>query len=201
MEHALDKISEGPSQMSSWRKKRRVMYRYDLTAGMYEKRYADEQAAKIAAALAYVNLNNEGFVLDAGCGTGLLLKHVWNKVHVVVGIDLSRRTLQQARKRAKIYPSVLLIQADADHMPFRDGFFSQVFAVTLIQNAPNPIQTLREVKRVARKNAEIVVTGLKRVFSHEHFMKLVGDAGLKLVASHFERLPCYVAVCVKNSDT
>ena len=40
--------------MNGWLKKRRVMRRYDLTAEMYDMRYAEEQAAKIRAGLKHV---------------------------------------------------------------------------------------------------------------------------------------------------
>ena len=175
------------------------MRRYDLTAHIYDMQYAEEQAAKIEAAIKSINIKKYGLVLDAGCGTGLLFSYVADKSETTVGIDISRKILLQAKKRAENFPNVLLIWADADHMPLKEKVFSHVFAITLIQNTPNPIKTLNEIKRVAKEDAVIVVTGLKKTFSLEGFEKLLQEATLKIVALQDEGLQCYVAVCTKLS--
>ena len=56
--------------MNKWSQKRRVMRRYDLTARMYDERYAEEQAAKYRAALKHLDIH--GSVLDVGCGTAAI---------------------------------------------------------------------------------------------------------------------------------
>jgi len=181
--------------MCGWTKKRRMMQRYDLTAHLYDMRYAEEQNAKIKAALKNVNLKKKDLVLDVGCGTGLLFEHIADKTEATVGLDISKRTLLQAKRRAKDHLNVHLIQADGDHMPLKDKIFSYIFAMTFIQNTPRPIETLSEIKRVGKSNAFFIVTGLKRIFTLECFEKLIRDAGLEIVALHDEGLQCYVAVC------
>ncbi len=175
------------------------MKRYDLTAHIYDMQYAEEQAAKIEAAMKSVSMEEYGLVLDVGCGTGLLFSYVADKSETTVGIDVSRKILLQAKKRAENFPKVRLIWADADYMPLREKVFSHVFAVTLIQNTPNPVKTLNEIKRVAREDAVIVVTGLKKAFTLEDFEKLLQEAALNIVALQDEGLQCYVAVCTKLS--
>jgi ubiquinone/menaquinone biosynthesis C-methylase UbiE len=181
--------------MSEWDKKRDVMQRYDLTAHIYDMRYAEEQTAKIEAAMESINMERESLVLDVGCGTGLLFNYVANKAEAVVGLDISRETLLQAKERAKKFPNVHLILADADNMPLKEGIFSHFFAVTLIQNMPSPFKTLNKVKRVTKGNAVIVVTGLKKKFSIEVFKSLLQNAGLNVIALKSENLNCHVAVC------
>jgi ubiquinone/menaquinone biosynthesis C-methylase UbiE len=183
--------------MSEWDKKRDVMRRYDLTSRIYDTQYAQEQTAKIEAALKGVKTEKDSLVLDAGCGTGLLFGYVAEKAEATVGLDISRRILVQARKRAQNLPNVDLILADADNMPLKEYIFSHVFAVTLIQNTPNPVKTLNEINRVAKDDATIVVTGLKKVFTLEGFEELLTDASLKITALKDEGLKCYVAICIK----
>ena len=175
------------------------MKRYDLTAHIYDMQYTEEQAAKIEAALKSVNMERYRLVLDAGCGTGLLFSYVADNAETTVGIDISRKILLQAKKRAENFPNVLLILADADHMPLKENVFSHVFAITLIQNTPNPVKTLNEIKRVAREDAMIVVTGLKKTFTLEELEKLLQETALKIIALQDEGLQCYVAVCTKLS--
>jgi phosphatidylethanolamine/phosphatidyl-N-methylethanolamine N-methyltransferase len=183
--------------MSERNKKRRIMRRYDSAPHIYDMRYAEEQTAKIEAALQCVNVKKHDMVLDVGCGTGLLFDYVATKAETIVGVDISRKTLLQAKKRSGKFSNVHLIWADADGLPLKDDVFSRVFAVTLIQNIPNPIKTLDEVKRVTKKNAVIVVTGLKKKFSHEIFERLLRKIGLNVIEMEDGNLKCYVAICSK----
>jgi len=183
--------------MSEWEKKRDVMHRYDLTAHMYDMRYAEEQNAKIKDAMENMNIQKESLVLDVGCGTGLLFNYVANKAKGIVGLDISRKILLQAKKRAKKSPNVHLILADADNVPLKEDISSHIFALTLIQNTPNPLKTLNEIKRVAKENAVIVVTGLKKKFPIKAFERLLHDAGLGVIALKSESLKSHVAVCTK----
>jgi len=183
--------------MGEWNKKRRIMRRYDLTAHIYDIRYAEEQAAKIEAALKSVSVEDNSVVLDVGCGTGLLFNHVADKAETIVGLDISRKILLQAKERSGKFANVHLIWADADNLPFNNEVFSHVFAITLIQNMPNPAKTLNEVKRFTKNNAVIVVTGLKKKFPLENFERLLRKFGLNVIEIKNANLKCYVAICSK----
>lgn len=183
--------------MSKWNKKRRVMQRYDLTAHLYNMRYAEEQVAKIQAALESLRIEKRSLILDAGCGTGILFDYVAGEAETLVGLDISKNILFQAKKRAENMQGAHLILADAENMPLKENIFSHVFAVTLIQNTPNPVKTLNEIKRVAKDNAAIVITGMKKAFTMESFKETLRDAGLKIVVLKEEGLKCYVTICTK----
>lgn len=183
--------------MSGWIKKRNVMRRYDLTAHLYDMRYAEEQKAKYDVAFKGVG-SSTGLVLDAGCGTGLLFDYVASRAKIVVGLDISRKTLLAARERSRAFSEVHLVCADVDYMPFKKRLFSHVYAMTLIQNSPNAHVTLREIIRVSKNGVAIVVTGLKKVFSRERFEDLIRNSTLRLDELRDEsNLKCYVAICTK----
>ncbi|MEM2995745.1 MAG: methyltransferase domain-containing protein [Candidatus Bathyarchaeia archaeon] len=181
--------------MNEWRRKRVVMRRYDLTAEMYDLRYAEEQKAKIEAVLENLAVEKPALVLDVGCGTGILFSYVAEKADAIVGLDISRKILFQAKKRAKNFGNTHLVLADADNMPFKENVFTHVFGVTLLQNMPKPLKTLMEIRRAARKDGVVVVTGLKKAFAFDEFKGLVADAGFIIVGLKGEGLKCYVAVC------
>jgi ubiquinone/menaquinone biosynthesis C-methylase UbiE len=184
--------------VSGWKHKRSVKLRYDATARIYDERYAEEQEAKYLAALA--DVKPTGLVLDVGCGTGLSLKHVASEAVDVVGVDISKKLLQQARHQAEALGNVGLVQADADNLPFKDNQFNAVFAFTVLQNMPYPLKTLLEAKRIARGSAFIVVTGLKKVFSSKRLENLLQEAGLQVASvKNDEKLACYVASCFKKA--
>jgi ubiquinone/menaquinone biosynthesis C-methylase UbiE len=164
--------------MGGWKKKRDIMQRYNITAHMYDMRYADEQIGKIKAALKYVKIEKHDAVLDVGCGTGILFDRVSENTESVVGLDISRESLVQAKERAGRFENVQLILADADNMPFKSRAFNIVFVVTILQNMPEPEGTLNEIKRVAATDSQIVVTGLKKIFTKQTFERLLDSAGL-----------------------
>ncbi len=182
--------------MNGWQKKRSVMLRYNATAKMYDSRYADEQEAKYKVALQNLECSRFGSVLDVGCGTGLLFGHIDKNTRLIVGVDLSKKCLLEARNRSRSNPQVHLVHADADYLPLKEGVFDQVFAMTLLQNMPKPAQSSREMAKVSKDEAFFIVTGLKKIFPKQVFMKLLHDGGLKMeVMMDREDLKCFVAKC------
>jgi len=107
--------------MSEWKLKRDNMQHYDITAKGYDMQYAEEQRLKIETALKSVKFNKNSLILDCGCGTGLLFEYVAEKAEMVVGVDISRGILAEAKRRAKAFGNISLVLADADYPPFRDS--------------------------------------------------------------------------------
>ena len=170
------------------------MQHYDLTADMYNERYAQEQKAKYQIALENVDVA-DCTVLDVGCGSGLFFSYVAAKAKILVGVDVSRKLLLKAKGQAHAFQNVLVLQADADHLPFRKAFFDIGFSFTVFQNMPKPLETLNELKRVAKTTGKVVVTGLKKAFALNRFMYVLESSGLKIVSFvDDEDLKCYVAV-------
>ena len=187
--------------MATWNKKREVMHHYNSSARVYDAQYCEEQDAKMKTALSSTNLKKGSLVLDAGCGTGLLFKRVGRSVKLLVGLDMSPRILKEAKKRAKQLPAVAVVRADADFTPFQNNVFDATFAITLLQNVPDPLVTLREMKRVSKDRAFIVATGLKKNFSREAFVKLLRKAGLGVsVIKSGGELKGHVVVCKKVEE-
>ena len=179
--------------MAGWKHKRRVMQQYDLTADMYQERYAKEQQAKYRVALENVNVSG-GVVLDVGCGSGLFFSQIGTQVSMIVGVDFSRKLLLKARDEAKKLRNAFVLRADADRLPFRECFFDTVFAFTVLQNLPKPLETLDELKRVAKPGGSVVVTGLKKAFPLDIFMDFLRTSMRVASFVDIEDLKCYVAV-------
>lgn len=181
--------------MNTWDKKRKNMQRYDLIAEMYNERYSEEQQSKYNAALSLMHFSKNSFVLDVGCGTGLFFNCIAARVRFVVGADLSRRLLLKAKEYVGKFDNVHLVCADADYLPFSKNYFDAIFAFTLLQNLPKPILALKEILRVAKPSAFVVITGLKKVFSLSSFNELLCSAGLNPFKFINEAcLKCYIAI-------
>jgi ubiquinone/menaquinone biosynthesis C-methylase UbiE len=182
-----------------WRKKRRVIRYYDRIARVYNLLYGQEQKLKIIESLKAINLNETDIVLDVGCGTGLLFSHMNGLAGTIIGVDISSGILKAAMKLVKNLDgksTIILLRADADFLPFKERVFDKVFAITLLQNMPDPALTLSEIARVARANSEIIVTGLKKFFLKEDFLRILSEAGMKpFIIDAGEDVKCYIAIC------
>lgn len=155
-----------------------VMAHYDMLGGrIYDLRYGHEQSAKYDVIFSRWSIDAADLVLDVGCGTGLLLSRI---KAFSVGVDISIILLRRARRRLR--SGLGLIQCDAEHLPFKDGVFNKVLAVTVIQNISRPENFLMEIKRVSKMGSDIVITVLKKL-EFERFRNLIEFSGIMIKSS------------------
>ncbi|MCW4015294.1 MAG: class I SAM-dependent methyltransferase [Candidatus Bathyarchaeota archaeon] len=182
--------------MHEWKQKRSSMRHYDQQAAIYDVQYVGEQNAKIKVMLKNIKFGSNDLVLDLGCGTGFLFQHIFQRVGFVVGMDVSQNVLRAAKKRIKDMQKINLVRADADNTPFPNHIFDKVFAVTVLQNMPDPTKTIIEMKRTGKPQAAFAVTGLKKKFTQESFVDILEKANLKVVMlTTNQQLKGHVAVC------
>jgi len=184
-----------------WRQKKDVLRHYNRLARIYDSLYGEEQNAKIKSILRMVKTRCEDLVLDAGCGTGLLIDHVAARVNHFVGLDVAEKALKVASERSRrlrIRRNVSLIRADVDALPFRDNIFDKIFALTLLQNVPEPCRTLREMVRAAKDMSEVAVTGLKKRFTEEDFSEIIRRIGMECLLVEDPEIHDFIAVIKVN---
>ncbi|TVP55690.1 MAG: class I SAM-dependent methyltransferase [Gemmatimonadales bacterium] len=109
--------------------------------------------------------------LEVGCGTGRNLPHYPDEVRVI-GLDPDRTVLRAARRRA---PSVPLVQARAEALPFRDGAFPVVVSSLVFCSVDDPDAGLDEVARVLESG------GTLRMLEHVRPRSRVGARLARLV--------------------
>ena len=138
--------------------------RYGVTAPPYDELYLEEQVEKYAVALS--RHRPEGVVLDAGCGTGLLIEYMLatgmlEGVAVYVGLDLTPEMLERAVPRLRS-SGVLgeLVEGDLEYLPFRDSAFTLAYSFTVVDLLSRPERGLEELCRVSRRG--VVYSLLKR---------------------------------------
>jgi len=93
-------------------------------------------------------------VLEVGCGTGAVLSEM-KEIHgdpggilkIPVGLDISLPFLLLAASNS---PGAQLVQGDAFYLPFSSNAFDIVFCHYLLLWLPDPIQALKEMRRVTR---------------------------------------------------
>ncbi len=184
--------------MQEWKEKLGTMRHYDQQATIYDVQYLGEQNTKIEETLSGIELLPNELVLDLGCGTGFLFQHIDKSIRLLVGLDISSKALREAKKRTKTMLNIALICADADSTPFPDRIFDKVFAITLLQNMPDPLKTVSEMKRIGKPQSIFAITGLKKKFTQESFVDLLKRSQLKIsILKTGQRLNGYIAVCTK----
>lgn len=184
--------------MQEWKEKLETMRHYDQQSKIYDLQYSGEQNTKIENVLSNTEFEPNETVIDLGCGTGFLFQHVIKSTKLLVGLDISSKFLQEAKKRTKNLSNIVLIRADADNTPFPDCIFDRVFAITLLQNMPDPMKTISEMKRIAKPQAIFVATGLKKTFTQQGFINLLKTTRLKVsVLETTQPLKGYIGVCKK----
>src|SRR5688572_4926527 len=97
-------------------------------------------------------------VLEVGIGTGINAPLYPRNCHVT-GIDFSASMLEKARQRVdrKGLCNVRLMEMDAASLSFPDNSFDVVYAPYVISVVPDPVQVVREMRRVCRPGGKIIV--------------------------------------------
>jgi ubiquinone/menaquinone biosynthesis C-methylase UbiE len=187
--------------MREWKEKRGVMSHYERQAAIYNVQYVDEQNDKIEDILKDMKFDSDELVLDIGCGPGFIFQHINKKVRLLVGADVSLNALRETKKHTKKMLNIVLIRADADNTPFPENIFNKVFAITVLQNMPNPTKTITELKRIAKTEAIFALTGLKKKFTKESFVELLERSHLRIVTLKTNnKLKDIVAVCTNINE-
>jgi ubiquinone/menaquinone biosynthesis C-methylase UbiE len=97
-------------------------------------------------------------VLDVACGTGIVARSAGARVGArgkVVGIDLNEDMLGVARSSS---PAVEWRVGNAAALPFADGAFEVAFCQQAIQFFSEPVQALREMRRVLTRRGRAAVS-------------------------------------------
>lgn len=93
-------------------------------------------------------------VLDLGCGSGSLLDVLERRGHRTIGMDVRPEGLARAHER---HPEALLVQAEADRLPLRDGVLDAVVALDVLEHVDDAA-ALREVARVLRPGGVLIAS-------------------------------------------
>ncbi len=96
-------------------------------------------------------------ILEVGVGTGLSVPY-FPRGTAIVGVDLSQKMLDVAAKKMEKLgrSNVELLTMDASHMDFPDDSFDAAAALYCLSCVENPVQVLREMKRVVRPGGRLV---------------------------------------------
>jgi ubiquinone/menaquinone biosynthesis C-methylase UbiE len=91
-------------------------------------------------------------ILEAGCGTGLILERVSRFAAEAWGVDLSGSMLQKARQRR-----LKVVQASVTDLPFPDERFDVVYSFKVLAHVEPIREALAELARVTRRGGYLLM--------------------------------------------
>lgn len=144
---------------SKWRLDQKSIRRaYAMVSPVYDLLYDRIFYPGRVEAIRLLEARPEERILEVGIGTGLTLPLYPRHCHLV-GVDLSAEMLKRAKERVQQFAitHVRLVMMDAMRMGFSDNTFHHVLAAYVISAVPDPVQVLREIRRVCRPGGHIVI--------------------------------------------
>jgi SAM-dependent methyltransferase len=106
-----------------------------------------------AAALDALGVAAGTRLLDVGCGAGRALQLAADRGAQVTGLDAASGLLEYAKRRV---PGATLVQGELQTLPFEDGAFDAVSGFNSFQYAADPVEALREARRVTAPGGRVL---------------------------------------------
>lgn len=102
----------------------------------------------------YLPKKTENIILDAGCGTGSLMKKL-KSFGKIYGIDTS----SEALKFAKRYGLRRVKKASVTDIPYKDSYFGAIISIDVLyhRQVKNDLKALREFKRVLKPGGILII--------------------------------------------
>jgi len=130
---------------------------YGRFAGIYDAIFAHFFRPRIKEVLNSLQLNDQHKVLEVGFGTGISAPF-YPPGCDVIGIDISKEMLQQAKKKAlpDAKAKITIMEMDAAQLAFSENSFDHIFAPFVITVVDKPEVVFSEMLRVVKPNGKIV---------------------------------------------
>jgi malonyl-CoA O-methyltransferase len=168
---------------------------YELAAKVQQ-----EIGGRLLERLHYLKMSPQR-ILDLGCGPGFFSRELalmYPKAQIV-GLDLAKSMLIQARKKHSWRRKWSLVAADMKNLPFATGAFDLVFANQVIHWGDSLPHVFRELNRVMQANGCLMFTTLGpdtfkelkdawstvNAYAHVNEFPDMHDVGDCLMSEHF----------------
>jgi ubiquinone/menaquinone biosynthesis C-methylase UbiE len=135
---------------------------YNLIADGFDKRYEGVEGLywenfenKIVNEL--VNVKGK-VVLDLGCGGGRYALSVYKNVKKIIGIDVSDKLVEIAKKKLSPAMPIEFLVGDATNTCFKDEYFDVVVSLGMFEYLEDPSPFLVEINRILKRNGILLFT-------------------------------------------
>lgn len=123
---------------------------FDIISSFYDRVMGGPDRESLQALL---RLPSDGWLLDAGGGTGRVSACLRPYVGGLVVSDLSDGMLKKVHKKGDLLP----LRAMSESLPFSDGLFSRILVVDALHHFKNQQQAIGELLRVLAPGGRLVI--------------------------------------------
>lgn len=136
--------------------KENTLKHFEESAKYYDESFEGKFVKRMYEPLLEELLKEEdGTVLDVGCGNGNILLQLVNGKRVLYGVDFSDTMVDECKK--KLGDNAQIMVADAEHLPFSDGTIDTLLCNASFHHYIHPAQVLREMKRILKPNGKLFI--------------------------------------------
>ena len=172
----LDPAGLGPQNLKFQRMYDWMSYGYDLAQRVGDVFYKGNIAKLRRQLVTRLALKPGDRCLYTSIGTGADVPYLAEQVSLdtveLVGLDLSLGMLRRCKARIRPYETTsLLVQANAERLPFADRTFDVVFHVGGINFFDQPAVAVREMTRVAKAGALILIADETKDVVEKNYQK------------------------------
>lgn len=120
-------------------------------------RIADKKRVKYISSVINASVEHGSYILDVGCGNGLISKAVAKLNYLVDGIDVSEKTIAQARA-TNFHPNINYRVVEAGNLQPNPGYYSAIICSEVLEHLHKPDLLLTVLHTSLQNNGVLIVT-------------------------------------------
>jgi len=151
-----------------------------------------------------IKFSKQDIVLDIGCGQGLSTLLIGKKCKKIYGIDISKKGLIIAERRAKSLRkkvNSVFRQVKLENAKFKEGFFDKIVSICVLEHILNYKEVLIEIYRILKEGGPLLLSvdsletientkfleyhkkkcSVRRYFTKNDLMQILKEIGFKKI--------------------
>lgn len=135
-------------------------FKFDKRASVYDTHIEGRLSEKAYRLITdTIKLKPEDKILDVGCGTGTVLKRLYDMYNIKgFGIDIEEKMIEQARLKL---PQMEMKKCDCSNTSFENDFFDNVIACMTFHHFYDQTAFAKEMSRVLKSGGKIYIVDPK----------------------------------------
>lgn len=138
---------------------RQVAGWYNTLSSSYDELYGQEQSHKYQTVLELLGKRHFPVLIDIGCGTGTFIEKARENYDYAIGIDLSNKMLQIAKKRKTQNTDYVL--ASSSSLPLKNSSSDCTVSISTAKAEPNLPKFIADLERIGNEDSFLAFTLFK----------------------------------------
>ncbi len=129
------------------------------------------------------NIKGNVLVLEVGCGTGEFIRQIAKQVKNVVGIDVSNKLIEMAKKNLQGVENISLVKADIESIKIPESYFDFIISMWTLPNLDNPTSFIKKMKKALKPKGIIFIDTYSEKATKDR-IKQYQDIGLTVLEAN-----------------